>query len=79
MSLHLDEGGIRGSLARYGKITAYLLFTVVFILVSAKTTSAEDGVSSAPKVVINEVLANEPGSNTKLEWVELHNADSVLS
>jgi len=77
MNPHPDEGGIRGSLARYGKITAYLLFTVVFSLVSAKTTSAEDGISSPPEVVINEVLANEPGSNTRLEWVELHNADSV--
>ncbi len=28
-------------------------------------------------VVINEVLANEPGSNTKLEWVELYNANSM--
>lgn len=77
MNPHVDEGGIRGSPARYDKITAYLLFTVVFSLVSAKTTSAEEGIFSAPKVVINEVLANEPGSNTKLEWVELHNADSV--
>jgi hypothetical protein len=33
--------------------------------------------SLAANVVINEVLANEPGSNTKLEWVELYNADSV--
>ncbi|MBE9546540.1 MAG: lamin tail domain-containing protein, partial [Proteobacteria bacterium] len=77
MNPHLDQGGIRGSLARYGKITACLLFTVVFSSVSAKTTSAEDGISSAPEVVINEVLANEPGTNTRLEWVELHNADSV--
>ncbi len=28
-------------------------------------------------MVINEVLVNEPGSSTKLEWVELHNADSI--
>lgn len=77
MNPHVDKGGIRGSLARYGKITVYLLFTVVFSLVSAKTTSAEDGIFSAPKVVINEVLANEPGSNTKLEWAEVYIADSV--
>ena len=32
--------------------------------------------AQAPKVVINEVLANEPGSFTSLEWVELFNADS---
>jgi len=28
-------------------------------------------------VVINELLANEPGAYTRLEWVELYNADSV--
>jgi hypothetical protein len=31
----------------------------------------------ADPVAINEVLANEPGSSTKLEWVELYNADSL--
>lgn len=30
-----------------------------------------------PGVVINEVLANEPGGLTKLEWVELFNSDSM--
>jgi hypothetical protein len=40
-------------------------------------TFAENAISSGPKVVINELLANEPGSSTKLEWVELHNVDSV--
>jgi hypothetical protein len=32
---------------------------------------------SADSPVLNEVLANEPGSSTKLEWVELYNADSL--
>ena len=33
--------------------------------------------SSIRYVIFNEILANEPGSNTKLEWVELFNTDSV--
>lgn len=33
------------------------------------------GFAQAPKVVINEVLANEPGAFTSLEWMELFNAD----
>jgi hypothetical protein len=77
MNPHLDEGSIRAGLARYGKTAACLLFAVAFSLVSAKTTSAEDCIFSAPKAAMNEVLANEPGSSTKLEWVELHSADSV--
>lgn len=32
--------------------------------------------AETPKVVVNEVLANEPGAFTSLEWVELYNADS---
>ena len=37
----------------------------------------QQNVSSTADVIINEVLANEPGSNTKLEWVELFNTDSI--
>jgi hypothetical protein len=37
----------------------------------------QQNVSSTADVVINEVLVNEPGSNTKLEWVELFNTDSM--
>lgn len=33
--------------------------------------------STHPQAVINEVLANEPGASTSLEWVELYNPDSV--
>jgi hypothetical protein len=29
-----------------------------------------------PKVIVNEVLANEPGASTSLEWIELFNADT---
>ena len=28
------------------------------------------------RVILNEILANEPGSSVKLEWVELFNTDS---
>lgn len=34
------------------------------------------GFAQAPKIVVNEVLANEPGAFTSLEWVELFNAGS---
>jgi hypothetical protein len=37
----------------------------------------QQNVSLTANLVINEVLANEPGSNTRLEWVELCNADSM--
>jgi hypothetical protein len=43
----------------------------LFLLVS-KTCFAQNS-----PIVINEVLANEPGSSTKLEWVELYNWDST--
>jgi hypothetical protein len=45
---------------------------IFFILWSASGQAV-----SADLVAINEVLANEPGSSTKLEWVELYNADSL--
>ena len=32
---------------------------------------------SRAQVVINEVLSNEPGGSTSLEWVELYNSDSA--
>ncbi len=48
-----------------------LLFLFVLIL------RVGHPVLAASDVVINEVLANEPGSTTKLEWVELFNSDSV--
>jgi len=33
--------------------------------------------SAFSRVVLNEVLANEPGSRVKLEWVELFNTDTL--
>ncbi|MGB2988406.1 MAG: lamin tail domain-containing protein [Candidatus Zixiibacteriota bacterium] len=50
---------------------------LIFSLVFVTAAFSQNDFSLAPGVFINEVLANEPGSNTKLEWVELHNADSV--
>ena len=44
-------------------------------LVFSKTTLAQQSISSFRYVVFNEILANEPSSNTKLDWVELFNAD----
>lgn len=41
------------------------------LAVFSATASAQ-----VPKVVLNEVLANEPGAFTSLEWVELFNADA---
>ncbi len=36
--------------------------------------------SAQAKIVVNEVLANEPGAFTTLEWIELHNtADTTVS
>jgi len=63
--------------SRYFIIFFYLFFSFVFNLISVKTDFAQRNIFSTANVVINEVLANEPGSNTKLEWVELYNADSV--
>jgi hypothetical protein len=38
-------------------------------------TFAEVKSASGASIIINEILANEPGSYTKLEWVELFSAD----
>jgi hypothetical protein len=54
-----------------------LFFSFVFNLIFAKADLAQQNVSSITNVIFNEILANEPGSNTKLEWVELFNADSM--
>ncbi|HXF48389.1 MAG TPA: hypothetical protein VNL73_03050, partial [Verrucomicrobiae bacterium] len=47
------------------------LFAFVFFFFSASAALAQ-----TPKVVINEVLANEPGAFTSLEWLELFNTDA---
>jgi hypothetical protein len=55
----------------------FLLPFSFFNLLSAQFVVAQPQISSNGNIVINEVLANEPGSYTKLEWVELYNADSI--
>ena len=34
--------------------------------------------AASGRVVLNEILANEPFSETKLEWAELHNLNSSV-
>jgi hypothetical protein len=58
------------------------LFVLLLSLLLNKTSGrgeafAQQLSSFSVNVVINEVLANEPGASTKLEWVELYNADST--
>jgi hypothetical protein len=77
MNPYLYEGGIGDAPLGWPRIGVNLLLSLALILFSAETVYAEEDIYGFPKVVINEVLANEPGSSTKLEWVELHNADSV--
>jgi hypothetical protein len=61
----------------------FIFFGAIFSVLLLKQISgrgeadARQNSSAASNVVINEILANEPGSNTKLEWVELYNADSL--
>ncbi|MCJ7496737.1 MAG: lamin tail domain-containing protein [candidate division Zixibacteria bacterium] len=50
------------------KLSFGFIIAILLLLVQAQT--------SMSKVIINEVLANEPSSETKLEWVELFNLDS---
>jgi hypothetical protein len=52
---------------------SFFLFTLLF----AQFVVAQPQIFSNGNIVINEVQANEPGSYTKLEWVELYNADSM--
>ena len=65
------------------KYTNYIRFSIslflfsFLLLIFAFKDFAQQNISSNDKVVINEVLVNEPGSYTKLEWVELYNTDSV--
>jgi len=76
---------MKNNLLKHSAFFFYLFFSFVLNLVFAKTDLAQprlwrdfqQNISSTPYVIINEVLANEPGSNTKLEWVELFNADSM--
>ena len=49
-----------------------LIITLLFVNLTALLKAQ----AATNKVVLNEVLANEPSSETKLEWVELFNLDS---
>lgn len=68
---------MKNNLLRHSAFFFYLFFSFVLNLIFAKTDLAQQSISSTTHVFINEVLANEPGSNTKLEWVELFNSDSI--
>ncbi len=68
---------MKNILSKHPIIFSYLLFSFVFNLIFVKADFAQQNHSLTANVVINEVLVNEPGSSTKLEWVELHNTDSV--
>ncbi len=58
-------------------IVFFLLPFSVFLSFFLETSFAQPYILSNANVIINEVLANEPSSYTKLEWVELYNADSI--
>jgi len=68
---------MKNNLLKHSTFFFCFFFSFVLNLVFVKTTVAQQNVSSNADIVINEVLANEPGSNTKLEWVELFNTDSI--
>ncbi len=61
---------------RYFTIFFYF-FSFLLNVIFVKTDLAQGNMSSIRYVIFNEILANEPGSNTKLEWVELFNTDSI--
>jgi hypothetical protein len=55
------------------KAGGHLLPLMIFFILWSVPRHA----ASTDLLAINEVLANEPGSSTKLEWMELYNADSL--
>jgi len=68
---------MKDNLSKSSIIFSYLFLSFVFNLIFVKTDFAQQSISSTANVVLNEVQANEPGSYTTLEWVELFNADST--
>jgi len=68
---------MRDNLSKSSIVFSCLLFCFFFNLVFVKIGFAQQNTSSTANVTFNEVLANEPGSYTKLEWVELYNSDSL--
>ncbi len=49
--------------------------SVLLLLIFSLTITGTAGA----QLVVNEILANEPGSATSLEWIELYNAGSAVS
>ena len=77
MNLRLDSVSTRSSVSKCTTIRVQVFLALIFSLVFVPAAFSQRDFSLAGDVIINEVLVNEPGSNTKLEWVELYNADSV--
>jgi hypothetical protein len=72
-----DEGEMIEVLLRRLIILCGVLLGLVLNQSFGGGALAQHASFSGAEIIINEVLANEPGSSTKLEWVELHNADST--
>jgi hypothetical protein len=68
---------MKNNLLKHFIILFCFFFSFVLNLIFVKAGLAQQNVSSIANVIFNEILANEPGSNTKLEWVELFNTDSI--
>jgi len=68
---------MKNNLTKRYTIFFYLFFPLVLDLIFPMTDWAQQSISLTSDIIINEVLVNEPGSNTKLEWIELFNADSI--
>lgn len=76
---------MKNNLTKRYTILFYLFFALVLDLIFPMTDWAQprlwrnfqQSISLTSDIIINEVLVNEPGSNTKLEWVELLNTDSI--
>ncbi len=54
-------------------ISALRIRVTIGLLVVLTAAAINTGVLAAPGLVINEILINEPGSETALEWIELIN------
>jgi len=75
LGIHLRN--MKNNLSKHSIIFSYLFLSFVFNLTFVKPDFAQQSISSTANVILNEMLANEPGSYKTLEWVELFNADST--
>jgi hypothetical protein len=72
------EGEMIEVLLRRLVFLCVFLLSLLFNQTSGRGKAFAQQLSSfSVNIVINEVLANEPGSSTKLEWIELYNPDST--